>query len=131
MSETTTPKPAPKPAPKGGVDNGYPFLSKARCKAQILENDEFCLQALQIMHERTARREPGSKGLGWMASHENKGEALAVAAKEDDLDEEQVAQARGLLKSYSKQVAFELREGRLASEPDLATSTEAFFRPNS
>jgi hypothetical protein len=115
---------------KGGSDNNYPFRTKKAIKAQILEDDSFCLVCLQTMSNRQARREPDSKGLGWMSSHESRAEALADKARCGDVSPEDVTLARSMVKSYSKQLAAEFRAKDLAADPTLTKVTEAFFRPN-
>lgn len=113
--------------------NNYPFLTKAQIKTQIAESDEFVVECLVVMHHRQTQHEVDSKTTkdrnkrGWMSSHAVRGTELALKViGGESLDEEELAKARTMVGSYSKQLASHFRQARLAEEPELAATAAVF-----
>jgi hypothetical protein len=113
--------------------NNYPFLTKKQIKEQIAEDDDFVVQCLTVMHSRQTEEEQADKTTksrnkrGWMSSHAVRGTELALKVLGGEtLDEEELAKARTMVASYSKQLAAHFRQARLAEEPDLAEAAAVF-----
>lgn len=113
--------------------NNYPFLTKAQIKTRIAEDDAFVVECLTVMHSRQTEHEVDSKTTkdrnkrGWMSSHAVRGTEYAVKVLAGEtLDEEEMALARKMVGSYSKQLASHFRQARLAEEPELAATAAVF-----
>jgi len=114
-------------------ENLYPFLTKKQIKSRIEEDDAFVVTCLGVMHSRQTEHEVDSKTTqdrnkrGWMSSHAVRGTELALkVAGGEDLDEEELALARKMVGSYSKQLASHFRQAQLAEEPELAATAAVF-----
>lgn len=113
--------------------NNYPFLTKKQIKEQIATDDDFVVQCLTVMHSRQTEHEQTEKTTkdrnkrGWMSSHAVRGTELALKVESGEtLDEEELAKARTMVSSYSKQLASHFRQAKLAEEPELRETAAVF-----
>ena len=113
--------------------NNYPFLTKAAIKESIATDDAFVLKCLVIMDDRQTEDEQAShetkwrNKMGWMSSHAVNGGKLADLVRNgDDLDEEQLEKARGIVCKYSKQLASHFRTAAKDADPELAEAGATF-----
>lgn len=113
--------------------NNYPFRTKNDIKSQISTDDAFVVQCLVIMDDRQTEDEQAShetkwrNKMGWMSSHAVNGGKLADLARNgDELDEEQLDKARGMVAKYSKQLASHFRTAAKDADPELAEAGTTF-----
>jgi hypothetical protein len=125
-------------APKlhaGGVDNGYPFLSKKQIVAKIAEDAGFATQCLLILDGRQTEdeREEGDtiykNRRGWQSSHAKRGSGLAAKLQDTGLESSEVAEVQELVSLYRKQLSAHFRQVAIDSDPALAQKAAAFFTP--
>jgi trehalose-6-phosphatase len=120
-------------ANKGGVNNGYPYLTKREIKSRLETDADFRVDCLLVMHERQTTEEIESKGTtaknkrGWMSSHAHKGTTIALAViAGDDLSDEQEAWVEASVPRYTKQLASHFRTVARDDNPDLAEKAAIF-----
>lgn len=110
----------------------YPFLSKKSIAARIDADPTFALECLQIMYSRQTAYEQESKTTlnknrrGFMSSHAVNGTTLAVKARTEGLDAEELAKAQAIVSHYTKQLAAHFREEALERDPSLAAAARVF-----
>ena len=111
----------------------YPFETKAQIAAKIATSDEYMLQGLcqlhtwQTQHERETKTTAVKNRRGFMSSHAVNGSKLAEKVKGgEQLNEEDMAKARSIVASYTRQLAVASREEALAANPDLAATAAIF-----
>lgn len=126
-NETTTQATETSNTSKGGVENTYPFRSKASIKALLGTDDGFVREALVILGTRTAARTADDKAMGFMSSHLKAGTALATKiAGGEELSEEEAGKAREIALSYTKQLAAHFRAEQIAANPELEEVARKF-----
>lgn len=110
----------------------YPFLSKAQILARVGTDDAYMIRCLGIMYDRQTASEQEKKTTesrnrqGFMSSHAVNGSILAVKARGEGLNAEEIGRARAIVVRYGKQLAEHFRDEKISEDPSLAAVAAMF-----
>jgi hypothetical protein len=110
----------------------YPFVTKSQIAASIASDDNFVLNALQVMLSRQTAFEQDTRQtvvrnrMGFMSSHAVKGTALALKAQSEGLTMDEVSEAREIVSHYTRQLAEHFRQVQISENPELASVARLF-----
>jgi hypothetical protein len=115
------------------ANNNYPFMTKRQIAERIDSDPEFVkecvlvMQARQTQDEQEVRETKHKNRRGWMSSHAVNGGKLAdKLACGEDLSEEELGKAQGMVCRYTKQLAAHFRAQAIEANPDLAETARVF-----
>jgi hypothetical protein len=133
-ASTATAEPAKKAAkPKKVKVGSYPFRSKRSIIEQVEADDAYMLASLLTLHAAQTAHEQENKTTktknksGFMSSHAVRGCTLAEKVNGgEELTDEDISQARGLVLHYGRQLAAFERAAAISANPELKRVARVF-----
>lgn len=121
---------------KKSVGNKYPFVTKKQIAERLAGSAAFqqeCLMTLytrQTEHEQSTGSTKVKNARGFMASHAKRGTELAQKLQSgEELSADEVSEVGSIVSRYTKQLAAAFRAEAISKNPDLASETACFFKP--